>query len=109
MLRIYRVLSPLYRADEVEKEVQQEWAMDAAGQTQMSLTLFQKTLFRVAHQWATSIDEAEYVDLLQKVLERITHRRIVRSSGQVENAMPSICVQLQQKIFDPDADDEEED
>ena len=47
--RIYRVLAPLYREAEMAAEVAQEWVYDVQGQREMSLTLFQKALFRIAH------------------------------------------------------------
>lgn len=47
--RIYRVLVPLYREQEIQNEVAQEWIYDATGLNEMSLVLFQKMLFRIAH------------------------------------------------------------
>lgn len=105
MKRIYRVLAPLYREKEVQNEVTQEWITDAAGCKEMSLGLFQKTLFRIAHQWGTHVDVDEYCSLLTKVYDRITHRRVVRGkTGFSEDVLPSIVVQITQTS----QDDEEE-
>lgn len=93
MTRVYRVLAPLYREQEVQVEVTQEWITDAAGCKEMSLGLFQKTLFRIAHQWGTHIDIEEYCTLLTKVFERITHKRVVRGkTGFSEDVLPSLIV-----------------
>ena len=40
MKRVYKVLLPLYRAAEMDKEIDQEWIMDTRGQAEMSLILF---------------------------------------------------------------------
>ena len=62
----------------MEKEIAQEWIMDARGQTKMDLNLFQKLLFRIAHFWGTHVDIPEYVELLEKIYERITCKKIIR-------------------------------
>jgi len=49
-----------------------------------------KFIFRIAHQWATSIDINEYIELLNKVYDRIVHRSIVRSTGATDIAYPHI-------------------
>jgi len=72
MKRIYKVLLPLYREEEMSREVAQEWIHDARGQPTMNLVMFQKTLFRVAHAWSTHVDLDEYLELLDRVYERIT-------------------------------------
>ena len=95
MKRVYKVLLPLYREAEMEKEIEQEWIMDTRGQSEMSLILFQKLMFRIAHFWATHIDIAEYVELLNKVYERITCRKIIRgANGAVEVVLPRIEVNI---------------
>ncbi len=48
----------------------------------------------MAHQWCTNIDIGEYCELLTRVYERISHRRVVRANGQTEEALPFICVQI---------------
>lgn len=100
------MLAPLYREPEIAAEVDQEWILDSAGQSQMSLQLFQKMLFRIAHQWCPSIDVDEYLDLLQKIYERIVSRRLVRGATcKVEDVLPSIQVQITQvNQDDQDAD-----
>ncbi len=65
--RIYRVLAPLYREAEMKDVVSQEWYYDCHGQAQMDQHLFSKFIFRIAHQWATSIDVQEYCELLDCV------------------------------------------
>lgn len=54
----------------------------------MDQNLFTKFLFRIAHQWCASIDLDEYCELLEKVFDRITARKIVRANGKVEIALP---------------------
>ena len=89
--RVYKVLLPLYREDEMAREVAQEWIYDARGQETMNLTLFQKMLFRVAHSWATHIDLDEYVEVLSKVYDRITAKKVIRGdTGETEIALPRI-------------------
>ena len=40
MKRIYMVLLPLYRPEEMNREVAQEWIHDARGQPTMNLVMF---------------------------------------------------------------------
>jgi len=57
----------------------------------MNLTMFQKMLFRIAHSWATHIDIEEYVEVLSKVYDRITMKKVIRGdSGNVEMALPRL-------------------
>ena len=56
-----------------------------------------KFIFRIAHQWATSIDINEYIELLNKVYDRIVHRSIVRSTGATDIAYPHIQVTIDQE------------
>jgi len=88
--RIYRVLAPLYRDAEMKVQIAQEWIYDSRNCEQMNQNLFTKFLFRIAHQWATSIDIDEYCELLNKVYLRIIHKKIVRASGRSDIALPQI-------------------
>lgn len=91
MKRIYKVLLPLYREKEMASEIENEWLMDSAGNHDMSLHLFTKLMFRIAHQWATHINLDEYIEILFKIYYRITVRRvIVSSTSEVKIAMPTI-------------------
>jgi hypothetical protein len=63
----------------------------------MDLNLFSKFLFRIAHQWCASIDLDEYCELLDKVFERITARKIVRTNGKIDIALPQIRVTVSQE------------
>jgi hypothetical protein len=57
----------------------------------MNLTMFQKMLFRIAHSWATHIDIEEYVEILSKVYERITMKKVIRGdTGEVVMALPRL-------------------
>ena len=60
----------------------------------MDQNLFTKFLFRIAHQWCASIDLDEYCELLERVFDRITARKIVRANGKVEIALPQIRVTI---------------
>jgi hypothetical protein len=113
------VLAPLYRDEEMRVQVAQEWVYDVHGCEEMDQNLFMKFLFRIAHQWATSIDILEYVELLTRVYERITHRKVARANGTTDTAYPHIQVTIDQEkqpqnedFAEPDwescAEDEEE-
>lgn len=97
LTRIYRVLAPLYREDEMRAQVNQEWVYDSHNSNVMDQNLFMKFIFRIAHQWATAIDVCEYVELLEKVYQRIVHRKIVRCDGRVDVAYPHIQVTIDQE------------
>lgn len=56
----------------------------------MNLIMFQKALYRIAHGWTTHIDMEEYVELLDKVYDRIVVKKIIRASGNTEIALPRI-------------------
>jgi hypothetical protein len=49
MKRVYKVLLPIYREKEMASEIEQEWLMDSVGNDELSLHLFSKVLFRIAH------------------------------------------------------------
>ena len=101
--RIYKVLLPLYRDEEMNREVAQEWLNDARGQSTMNLIMFQKMLFRIAHGWATHIDMDEYVELLQTVYDRITVKHVIRGeTGETELARPRIQVEIFQEKEEED-------
>ena len=69
----------------------------------MNLIMFQKTLFRVAHAWATHIDLDEYIELLTKVYERITVKQVIRgATGETEIALPRIQVEIFQEKEEED-------
>ena len=77
------------------REVAQEWIHDARGQSSMNLIMFQKALFRIAHGWATHIDMEEYNELLSKVYDRITIKKIIRGdTGTTEIALPRIQIEI---------------
>ena len=61
----------------------------------MNLALFQKLIFRIAHGWGTHIDIDEYIELLNRVYERITIKKIIRGeTGETEVALPRIQVEI---------------
>ena len=51
-----------------------------------------KVLFRVAHQWATHIDIDEYIDLLNKIYDRIICYKQVFTKGDIRDIHPTITV-----------------
>lgn len=83
MRRVYRFLLPLYRADEMNSEICQEWILDTKNSNEMNYTQFRATLFRIANEWATNFDLEEYVDFLNKIYERITLKKITNESGVI--------------------------
>jgi len=95
MKRIYKVLLPLYRHKEMAAEIEQEWLMDSNGQPELTLHLFNKVLFRVAHQWGVNIDLQEYRELLMKVYQRITMKKVICArDNNVIVAHPTIQVEI---------------
>ena len=57
----------------------------------MNLTKFQKMLFRISHSWGSHIDMDEYIELLEKIYERITIKQVIRGeNGKVETVLPRI-------------------
>ena len=81
MTRVYKLLLPLYRADEMEAEIEEEWLFDSRGEEAMNFPLFTKLLHRIAAQWCIHIDLDEYIELLQKIYERIILKRVVTAKG----------------------------
>ena len=85
------------------REVAQEWIHDARGQDSMNLIMFQKMLFRVAHSWATHIDMDEYMEILTRIYERITCKKVIRGeTGAVDIALPRIQVEIFQEKEEED-------
>ena len=72
MRRIYKVLLPHYKREEMEKEILNEWIFDCHGRTDLDYNLLVLVLFRIAHSWAVNIDYEEYAFLLTKIYERVT-------------------------------------
>ena len=102
MKRIYKVLLPLYREDEVSKEVAEEWIHDARGQTEMNMSMFIKTLHRIANNWAVHIDLNEFIEVLTRIYERITCKIITRKDGRQDVALPRIQVDIFQEKEEED-------
>jgi len=92
MKRVYKLLLPLFREEEMASEIDQEWILDSKGQDALSFTLFTKLLFRIAHHWAQNIDLDEYIDLLNKIYERISVKRVVRRDRGTTVLHPTIQV-----------------
>jgi hypothetical protein len=91
MKLIYKVLMPIYREDEMNQEIDQEWMLDSAGNSELTLNLFTKMLFRIAHAWAVHVNLEEYVELLTKIYQRITIRKVIMAkSGQAVLAYPTL-------------------
>ena len=57
----------------------ENWLMSESSQV-----ILGKILFRIAHGWSTNIDIDEYIDMLQRVYQRITFKRVydVRNESQ---------------------------
>jgi hypothetical protein len=93
MKRIYKVLLPLYREAEMNSEIANEWLMDSRGLDDMSQIVLGKVLFRVAHWWSVNVDFDEYIDLMQRVYQRITYKRVYDSRNEsVSEHFPVIQV-----------------
>jgi hypothetical protein len=97
MKRIYKVLLPLYRETEVSSEISKQWINEANGQDEMSLTLFQKSLFKIAHSWTIHIDIEEYVEFLSKIYDRIIAKKIIKGAdGSTFVMLPEIFTEITQ-------------
>ena len=92
MRRIYKVMLPLYRPAEMESEIEEEWALDSRGLPDLSFHLLTKVLFRVAHQWCVNIDLDEYVEMLNRVYDRIICYSQVVTNSRTLNISPQIIV-----------------
>lgn len=92
MRRITKVLLPLYKAQEMDSELEEEWIVDSRSQPDMSFQLLTKTLFRIAHQWCTNIDIDEYIDLLTRVYDRIIYYTQVVTNERTFTLNPLITV-----------------
>lgn len=91
MRRIYKVLLPHYKKDEVEKEIQEQWIFDSQGRNDLDYSMIVLVLFRIAHSWAVHIDYEEYVFLLNKIYERITCKVVINIGSRVP-ILPKIVV-----------------
>ena len=101
MKRIYKVLLPIYREKEMAVEIEQEWLQDSAGHSELTLHLFTKALFKVAHQWATHVSVEEYCELLTKIYQRITCRKVMRArDSSALIAMPTIQCEIRAPVVD---------
>jgi hypothetical protein len=101
MKRIYKVLLPIYREKEMAQEIEQEWLQDSVGHSELTLHLFTKVLFKIAHQWATHISVDEYCELLNKIYQRVTCRKVMRardSSALV--VMPTIQCEINAPVVE---------
>jgi hypothetical protein len=93
MRRIYKVLMPLYKDAEMVAEIGQEWILDKREQDEISQNILAKVLFRIAHWWCTNIDIDEYIDMLQRLYQRIIYKRAyLNDSESVQDHFPKIQV-----------------
>jgi hypothetical protein len=93
MKRINKVVVPLYRAQEMESEISQEWLQDSRGQGEITQNVLAKILFRIAHYWCTNIDLDEYIDMLQRIYSRITYKRVYYTESEtVKEVYPRIQI-----------------
>jgi hypothetical protein len=93
MRRVNKVLAPLYRGQEMESEIAQEWLQDSRGQKEITQNVLAKILFRIAHYWCTNIDLDEYIDLLQRIYTRITYKRVYFTETEsVKSIYPRIQI-----------------
>jgi hypothetical protein len=106
MKRVYKVLLPLYREQEVVTEVTKQWKRDSSGLDEMSQVLFQKLLFTIAHYWCIHIDVEEYEEFMDKLYNRIIHKKIIRGSdGSEVTLLPEIFCRLTQEVKGEEDDD----
>jgi len=79
----------------MNSEIEQEWILDSAGHEELSLHLFTKMLFRIAHSWATHINVEEYCELLMKIYQRITFKKVIKAANsEVVFANPTIVCEV---------------
>lgn len=63
----------------------------------MTITLFHKLIFKIAHQWCTHIDLNEYIEFLEKLYHRIIVKKAVKADGTQVPSEPLIQVELFQE------------
>lgn len=104
MKRVYKVLLPLYREEEVTTELKHQWKSDGAGLETMGMSQFTKLLFKIVHTWAIHVDLEEYIEFLNKLYDRIIVKKIVRGDdGTTDLLLPEIYTEITQD--DPEADE----
>lgn len=109
MHRLYIVLLPHYRKDEVEKEILSEWIFDCHGRQELDYILFTKVLFRIAHSWCIHVDYEEYAFLLTILYERVTCKVLIKSKTRRE-ILPKIMISFpeEEKKFSKDKGEDED-
>lgn len=69
--------------------------MDSSNHGALNLHLFSRLLFRIANQWAVHIDLEEYIEILEKIFERITVRKALSlADSSVKVCYPTIMVDV---------------
>jgi hypothetical protein len=91
MRRIYKLLLPHYKKEEMEKEILSEWILDCRGRKDLDYNLIVIMLFRVAHSWAVHIDYEEYSYLLSVIYGRMTKKMLIKT-GKRTPILPNIIV-----------------
>ena len=107
MQRIYIVLLPFYKKDEVDKEIKAEWIFDCQGRKDLDYNLFVRILFRISHSWAVHVDYEEYSFLLNVLYDRVTCKVLVKSKTRTE-IFPNIIVTFPEEERKLGKDKEEE-
>ena len=75
--------------------------MDSRGQPELAFNLFTKVLFRVAHYWATNIDIEEYIDLLNKIYDRIiSYKYFTGYTGEVLPVIDITFPTMEKRVLD---------
>lgn len=78
----------------MEKEIEEEWIFDSRNQESLDFTLFTKLLYRIAHHWCVHIDLDEYNDLLERIYDRISLKRVVSQDGNHRTVVPAILIEF---------------
>ena len=70
--KIYKLILPIYNYDEIATHLDNEWLLSSKGKFTMDEYKFSKYLFKLIHTWSTHTKKEEYLDLLNKIFNRIT-------------------------------------
>ena len=71
-LRIARVLAPDMTCDEMEQACVDDWRSDLRGGERMTFQRYVLSIFEIADLWTDSLNELDYVTLINKLFRRVT-------------------------------------
>ena len=70
--RIARVLAPEMPLDEAQQACAEDWSGDLRGSGKMTFQRYVLSIFEIADLWTDSVNELDYVILINKLFRRVT-------------------------------------